>query len=97
MGGGTKSQAWLQIVSDVAGISQEVPYLTIGASYGDAFLAGKAAGLLQHADIYRWVRPMSRVQANPSRKPIYDALYADYRLLYDQTRDIVHRLSYKSS
>jgi xylulokinase len=45
VGGGTKSRTWLQIVSDVAGIPQMVPAQTIGASYGDAFLAGVAANL----------------------------------------------------
>jgi xylulokinase len=92
VGGGTKSRAWLQIVSDVAGISQEVPQLTIGASYGDAFLAGLAAGLLQRSDLTSWVRPGSKVRPNSRHKAAYDSLYADYRLLYERTRDIVHRL-----
>ena len=37
-----KSPLWLQIVSDVTGLPQDVPQRTIGASYGDAFLAGIA-------------------------------------------------------
>lgn len=92
VGGGTKSTTWLQIVSDVAGIAQEVPQLTIGASYGDAFLAGMASGQLQRGDLARWVKPDSIIQPDPSRKAIYDSLYADYRQLYENTRDIIHRL-----
>jgi xylulokinase len=92
VGGGTKSLAWLQIVSDVAGIAQEVPQLTIGASYGDAFLAGVAAGLVPRSDLAHWVRPGSEVRPDPARKDTYDSLYADYRLLYERTSDIVHRL-----
>jgi xylulokinase len=95
VGGGTKSRAWLQIVSDVAGVAQEVPQLTIGASYGDAFLAGVASGLLQRGDLAHWVRPGSVVQPDPSHKTIYDSLYGDYRLLYERTSDIVHRLGEK--
>lgn len=95
VGGGTKSRAWLQIVSDVAGVAQEVPQLTIGASYGDAFLAGVATGLLRREDLARWVQPGSEVRPDPARKAVYDALYADYRLLYENTRDIVHRLGEK--
>jgi xylulokinase len=95
VGGGTRSRAWLQIVSDVAGVAQEVPQLTIGASYGDAFLAGVAAGLLQQGDLARWVRPGFKVQPDPSRKAIYDSFYGDYRLLYEQTKDIIHRLGEK--
>lgn len=92
VGGGTKSTVWLQIVSDVTGMTQEVPQLTIGASYGDAFLAGLAAGILKHSDISRWVQPGITIQPNPANKPLYDAFYNDYRLLYDRTREIVHRL-----
>jgi xylulokinase len=95
VGGGTKSTTWLQIVSDVAGIAQEVPQLTIGASYGDAFLAGLASGVLQRDDLSRWVRPGSTIQPDPGNRAVYDTLYADYRLLYERTRDIVHRLGSK--
>ena len=92
VGGGTKSTTWLQIVSDVAGISQEVPHLTIGASYGDAFLAGLAAGLLKLDDLSHWVKPGVQIVPNLDHKETYDARYQDYRLLYEVTRDIVHRL-----
>jgi xylulokinase len=92
VGGGTKSRAWLQIVSDVAGIAQEVPELTIGASYGDAFLAGLAAGILERSDLSGWVRPGLRIEPDRKNQAVYDGLYADYRLLYENTREIVHRL-----
>ncbi len=93
VGGGTKSRAWLQIVSDVAGISQEIPELTIGASYGDAYLAGLAAGILRRSDLAQWVKPGSIIQPNPATKALYDAYYSDYRQLYESTRAVVHRLS----
>lgn len=92
VGGGTKSRAWLQIVSDVSGIAQEVPQMTIGASYGDAFLAGIASSQLKRGDLAQWVKPGDMIRPNPGRKALYDSLYADYRLLYDQTKDIIHRL-----
>jgi len=92
VGGGTQSTTWLQIVSDVAGIPQSVPALTIGASYGDAFLAGLAAGILEPSDLQTWVKPGITVEPNVSHKALYDAYYADYLLLYERTRDIVHRL-----
>ncbi len=92
VGGGTKSRTWLQIVSDVSGIAQEVPQITIGASYGDAFLAGLAAGIVQREDLDHWVHPDSTITPDPLRKAVYDNLYEDYRLLFENTRDIVHRL-----
>ena len=46
VGGGAKNPLWLQIVSDVSGLPQDVPERTIGASYGDAFMAGLATGIV---------------------------------------------------
>jgi xylulokinase len=93
VGGGTKSTAWLQIVSDVAGITQVVPEIRIGASFGDAFLAGLAARIVQPDDLWTWVKAGQTVIPNESRRLVYDPLYADYLKLYEQTRDIVHRLA----
>lgn len=92
VGGGTKSMTWLQIVSDISGVPQVVPEITIGASYGDAFLAGLAAGVLRREDLEQWVRVKSIIQPESSRRQIYNQLYGDYLRLYQQTRDIVHRL-----
>jgi xylulokinase len=93
VGGGTQNPLWVQIISDVAGISQTLPALTIGASYGDAFLAGLAVGLLAREDLGQWVRPGQTIAPAPRYRERYDALYADYRALYDQTREIVHHLA----
>jgi xylulokinase len=93
VGGGTKSTTWLQIVSDVTGVSQLVPDVTIGASYGDAFLAGLASGSVKPSDIGEWVTSGKTISPDSKIKPRYDQFYADYLLLYEQTRDIVHRLS----
>lgn len=93
VGGGTQSKTWLQIVSDVAGMPQIVPELTIGASYGDAFLAGLAAGILERTDLQDWVKPGDTVEPDAANKRRYDEYYADYLRLYENTREIVHRLS----
>ena len=45
IGGGAQDALWLQICSDVTGLPQDVPQRTIGAAYGDAYVAGMAAGL----------------------------------------------------
>lgn len=92
VGGGAQTDAGLQIVSDIAGVAQEVPAVTTGASYGDAFLAGRAAGLLEAADLARWVRPGRRIEPQAQNRALYDALYAQYRSLYERTRDTMHAL-----
>lgn len=97
VGGGAKGRTWLQIVSDISGEVQELPEVTVGASYGDAFLAGLAAGVLRRDDLNRWVRIADRVYPNPALKADYDRLYGLYRDLYAQTRGTVHALSRPSA
>ncbi|MEN0022617.1 MAG: FGGY family carbohydrate kinase, partial [Microbacterium sp.] len=54
VGGGTQGRLWLQIVSDVTGLVQEVPATTIGASYGAAFLAAVATADGEAPSIAAW-------------------------------------------
>ncbi|ASN82708.1 FGGY-family carbohydrate kinase [Deinococcus ficus] len=92
VGGGTKGRHWLQIVSDITGVAQEMTRVTLGASYGDAFLAGRAAGLLAHEDLQTWMKPQAPVLPDAQRKAAYDRLYPLYRELYTATRPVVHQL-----
>ena len=93
VGGGTSSDTWLQIVSDVSGLTQIVPAQTIGASYGDAFLAGLAAGILERDALDSWVKAGREIRPRRELAERYDGLYRQYRNLYGQTRDIVHYLA----
>ena len=89
VGGGTKAAFWLQVVSDVAGIQQTLPEQTIGASYGDALMAGIGTGLLPaDAD---WT--MHRETISPGDPGPYDGLYELFRQLYGDTTEISHRLA----
>jgi xylulokinase len=93
VGGGAKSEIWPQIVSDVCGKEQMLPHTTVGASYGNAFLAGCSVGLLNRQDIKNWVQADRIIRPNSNHRPLYDALYQDYLTLYRDTRGVVHRLS----
>ncbi|GGX59238.1 sugar kinase [Tateyamaria omphalii] len=86
VGGGTKNALWLQATSDITGLEQVVCEKTSGASYGDAFLAALAVGLVSRGDIARW-NPASRIIA-PQNDPRYDKSYALFRKLYEQTKDL---------
>ncbi|AFZ66910.1 FGGY-family carbohydrate kinase [Deinococcus peraridilitoris] len=92
VGGGTKSQTWLQIVSDIAGVTQLVPAKTIGASYGDAFLAGLVTGNVTRDALMHWVGEAQEVTPNPTTTEVYDHQYQAYRQLYLQTRSVIHSL-----
>lgn len=94
VGGGAKAELLLQIVSDVTGIEQELPAQTIGASYGDAFLAGLATGLVSLADLEtQWVRMARRFVPDPQRQALYQEYYRIYRALYPHTKEDMHSLA----
>jgi xylulokinase len=93
VGGGTRSPLWLQIVSDVTGLPQRVPAVTIGAAYGDAFLAALGVGLVRSAAAIRdWVRDARTVVPNPAHSARYQPYYALYRALYHQNKDLMHTI-----
>jgi xylulokinase len=92
VGGGTADPLLLQLVSDAAGIEQEIPASTIGASSGDAMLAGLAAGLLAPDDLRAWTTIERVVEPRPEARAGHDRRYAAFRELYSATRDIVHAL-----
>lgn len=95
IGGGAQDALWLQICSDVTGLPQDVPQRTIGAAYGDAYIAGMAAGLFSDYGALRdsWVIIDRRIQPNLAAKATYDALYLIYRDLYRDNREHMRRLS----
>jgi xylulokinase len=91
VGGGTQAQLWLQTVSDVTGIAQEIPEQTIGASYGDALLAAIGVGLAPAGT--DWSRTARMVIPSASSRPLYDELFDLYGRLYSASADLVHRLA----
>lgn len=95
VGGGAQNNLWLQIVSDVAGIPQVVPKQTIGAAYGDAYLAGIASGIIsdQSALIDSWVETRTVMTPNPALTSMYAEMYAVYRSLYENAKDDLHALA----
>jgi xylulokinase len=90
VGGGTKNAVWLQATSDLGASVQEVCDKTIGASYGDAFLAALAIRAAPADAIQRW-NPVARV-VRPEVVPAYERQYPLWKALYSQTSDIAHAL-----
>ncbi|WP_136646526.1 FGGY-family carbohydrate kinase [Tabrizicola sp. YIM 78059] len=90
VGGGTKNAVWLQATSDLGHAAQEVCDKTIGASYGDAFLAALAIGAVPGDAIHRWNPVVHNVA--PEQVAAYDRQYPLWKALYAQTRDIAHTL-----
>ena len=95
VGGGAQNRLWLQIVSDATGLPQDVPERTIGAAYGDAFLAGLAVGLVpdRSALARDWVDIRTTLEPAPAARETYDAYYRVYRHLYEAAKDDLHALA----
>ncbi len=95
-GGGTKSELWTQIVSDVIGMDQHVVLHPAGAPYGDAFLAGYATGIfndLQALTAEGW-KPRTRVvSCDPERHQVYSRYWDVYRGLYEKNKEAMHALA----
>jgi xylulokinase len=86
VGGGTRNRVWRQATSDISGIDQILCEKTIGASYGDAFLAALAVGTAEIDDISVWNPVAATIRAETSE--VHARQYRLFRRLYEQTQDI---------
>ncbi len=90
VGGGVRNQVWLQATSDIGQVPQIIAEKTVGASYGNAFLAACAAGIAEPDDIDAWNPEAGRI--SPRQLPVHARQYRLFRRLYEQTRDIAAEL-----
>jgi xylulokinase len=88
IGGGTRNRVWLQSTSDAVGWTQYLRTTTIGAAYGDAFLAAVGVGDARREDIDAWNPPSGRVPPDPEVRPVHDRRFADFVTLYERARGL---------
>jgi xylulokinase len=94
VGGGAGSDTWPQIVSDVAGIAQQVPRHTVGAALGDAMLAARSIGV---DDALAW-NPIDRtLHPRPEHAGTYAELFNLYLRAYLDSRAVTHELAERSA
>ncbi len=89
VGGGTRGNLWTQILSDVTGMAQDLPTITIGASYGDARMAADAC----EVDTSDWNPVATRVEPDETTSDVYRDLYDIYRRIYPALRADMHLLA----
>ena len=90
IGGGSRSRTWLQAVSDITGLPQDLPRETVGAAYGDALLAAVGTGALESIDdAAAGIDVAERIEPDPALADFYDRRFSAYRQLFDATRPIV--------
>lgn len=92
VGGGTKNKVWAQATSDVSGRTQILRDKSMGASYGNAFLAALAVGDAQAQDIKTWNPVASEISANKEHGETYRKHYGIFRELYERNRDLMKEL-----
>lgn len=94
-GGGSQSDAAMQITADVFGIAAERPEVYETSALGAAM--NLAVGLGVHADYATAVRSMTRTgrrfEVDPDARRIYDALYREvYQEIYPRLRPLYQRI-----
>jgi xylulokinase len=92
VGGGLRNRIWTQATSDISGLRQEVREVSIGASYGDAFLARLAIGEVSKSAIKQWNPAAFTIEPDPRNARIYEKRYATFRKLYPRIRDLMEEL-----
>ncbi len=93
VGGGTKSQKWMQIVSDV--IEQPIVIGDVyGAAFGDALIAAYSVGHFKSMDeLNKFINFRGIVQPQSKNFSIYRKQLEIYSKLYQQTKDLMKALS----
>lgn len=94
IGGGARSDLWLQLKADILGLPVVAPAVTEAACLGAALLAGVGAGI--YPDVTgaaaRIFKPVRTFQPDPERRALYDQRYAVYRTVYPAVAPISYRL-----
>jgi len=89
VGGGTNNPVWSQAISDISGWRQAVCRNTIGAAYGNAFLAAVSVGDAERGDIAVW-NPIDReIVPGEANRPVYTRGYGIFKELYARTSDLM--------
>jgi xylulokinase len=92
VGGGLRNRSWTQATSDVSGLKQEAREISMGASYGDAFLARLALGDVSKSAIKQWNPAAFTIEPDPRNARLYKKRYATFRELYPRIRDLMEEL-----
>ncbi|MCG3209004.1 MAG: Xylulose kinase [Anaerolineae bacterium] len=92
VGGGARSNLWLQLKADICQTPLRVPRVTEAACLGAALLAGVGAGVYPDfaTAVARTVAFARRVEPHPGQSAAYDRRFSVYRRLYPLLKPIVN-------
>jgi xylulokinase len=94
IGGGAKSDLWLQLKADVSGIPVLKPRVTEAASWGAAILGGVGAGIYPNpaGAVQATFRLEREFHPDPQSQALYQKYFEQYQRLYPATAEINHCL-----
>ena len=90
VGGGTKNKLWSKTTSDIIGINQKLRKITLGASYGDAFLSALACKDVKKMDITKWNKVSNQIKHKKNKT--YEKGYKYFRELYENTKNLMKKM-----
>jgi len=96
VGGGVVNNEWMQIVSDITGKVITIPSVTIGASFGDAMMAGigiKHPGFESFESLNNYITQEKIYIPNPTNHKKYVIYQEIYESLYISTKELAHKIS----
>ncbi len=94
IGGGAKSDQWLQLKADITGIPVVAPEITEAAGFGAALLAGVGVGVYPNAAqaAGAFLHFRREIQPRPDFQKKYNERFGLYRQVYPAIRSITHEL-----
>ena len=93
VGGGNRSDVWLQIKADVCGIPFRKLSEQDASAFGSALLAAMGSGDVSAEEAEAMVEADKVFTPNEELRRFYDGLYDLYKEAYPALRDIMHRMS----
>lgn len=92
--GGAVSKLWRQIITDVFNVPIALVKRRTGAPYGDAILAGVAAGVFKDFSVAKqWVEYIEPMEPNQNNHARYMDYFALYKKLYQHVKDDYRELA----
>ena len=94
-GGGSKSDAWMQISADILGQPLQRPIVNEAGALGAAIIAGAGSGIFPsiQAGVDQMVRPGRTFYPSPAMQSQYDERYQRYRRLWPLMADYLRDLA----
>ena len=98
VGGGAKSEIWMQLKSDIIGLPIVSLNISEAACFGAAMLAAAGAGAVSSPKeaAKMWVKPSRTFTPNKKNLDLYDKKYDIYRNLYETVKPIGSKIAEKT-